>query len=82
MPLVDAPAALVQLVADVLVLAHDLGYPHEEAPKQGGGSASVIVIVAAVVATLALAGALFWVRERMRRAEEAEAADSPDAAPG
>jgi hypothetical protein len=73
MPPVDAATALVQVVSDVLVpFAHDIGYPHQDAPKQGGGSASVIVIVIAIVATLALAGALFWVRERMRRAEQAE----------
>ena len=94
MPVLTTAAALVQVVSDVLVpFAHDIGYPHQDPPKQGGGSASVIVIVGAIVATLLLAGALFWVRERMRKMEQAEAAaaqtpaakpsaESTDAAPG
>ena len=86
MALLHAAASLVSAVGEIdLPLAHSIGYPHQEpVRKSGGGNASAIVIAAVIVATLALAGGLFWVRERVRRAEaaEAEAASEPaEAAP-
>jgi formiminotetrahydrofolate cyclodeaminase len=51
---------------DVLQVAHDFGYPHQEpvpAPG-GGGGASAIVIAAALALTLAALGALLWLKKR------------------
>jgi uncharacterized membrane protein len=65
-----------------LPLAHSIGYPHPEPVKSNsGGGASVIVIVAVIVVTVILAVALFWVRERVRRAEAAEAAGDDSTGP-
>ena len=76
--LIDLATSLSQL-ADSLPLAHDIGYPHQDpAPKpKASGGASPILIGGGVVMTLGLAGALFWVRERTRRAD-AEV-DAPEA---
>ncbi|HEX8065987.1 MAG TPA: hypothetical protein VF520_05630 [Thermoleophilaceae bacterium] len=70
MILVAATLEVAKVVGGIdLPLAHDLGYPHQEPARPaggGGGSASTLAIVAGVVLTLALAGALIWVRERAR----------------
>jgi hypothetical protein len=74
MLLIDLAGSLASL-ADALPLAHEIGYPHQEPvkPKSSGG-ASPVVVGGGVVATVGLAGALFWVRERTRRADaEADA---------
>jgi hypothetical protein len=74
MAVLHAAAALVSAAIDV-PLAHSIGYPHPEPVKSNsGGGASVVVIVAVILVTVVLAGGLFWVRERVRRAEAAEAA--------
>jgi hypothetical protein len=58
---------LLAPVADVLQIAHDLAYPHQESADQAGGSgggASVIVILAGVVASLGAVGGLVWLKKR------------------
>jgi hypothetical protein len=71
---IDLVGGLVQSVADVLPLAHDIGLPHEEvAPADEGGGTSPVLIGGGVVATLGLAGGLIWVRERSRKADESAA---------
>ena len=73
--------ALVEAIAAIdLPLAHDIGVPHQD-PRpvdDGGGSASTIVIVVVIVATLVLAGALIWLRERARRADDEPSAPAAD----
>ena len=65
-----------------LPLAHSIGYPHPEPVKSdSGGGASVILIVVVIVVTVILAVGLFWVRERVRRAEAAEAAADDETEP-
>lgn len=82
MLLVDLAASLAQVAAD-LPLAHEIGVPHQEPQKSSGGGASPIVVGGGIVATLGLAGGLFWVRERTRRADaEAQAAPPPEPDPG
>jgi hypothetical protein len=55
-------------VADVLQIAHDVGFPHQEPvgpPKGNGGGASAIVIVAGILVSLAAVGALIWMKRRI-----------------
>ncbi len=75
--MIDLAAGLLQSVADVLPLAHDLGLPHEEVARDdSGGGTSPLVVGGGVVATVALAGGLIWVRERSRTADESAALES------
>ena len=55
-------------------LAHNIGPPHTEPPPQsdGGGGAGAAVIVVVIVVTLAIAGGLIWLRQRMARLEAGE----------
>jgi hypothetical protein len=54
------------LALDVLQIAHDIGVPHQEPPPTsgGGGGASPVVILVGVVLSLALVGALVWLKNR------------------
>ena len=55
-------------VADVLQIAHDIGFPHQEPvapPKGNGGGASAIVIVVGIIVSLAAVGALIWMKRRI-----------------
>jgi hypothetical protein len=57
---------LVSPVLDVLQIAHDLGYPHQEpAPAKSGGGASVIIVVAAIVVSLIAVAGLIWLKRRV-----------------
>ena len=58
---------LLTSVADVLQIAHDIGFPHQEsAPAKGnGGGASVIVIVAGILVSLLAVGGLIWLKRRV-----------------
>ncbi|HYH59142.1 MAG TPA: hypothetical protein VD790_07960 [Thermoleophilaceae bacterium] len=51
---------------DVVRIAHDLGFPHQEQPMQesGGGGASGIVILAGVAVTLMAVAGLVWLKKR------------------
>ena len=60
-----SPLAAVAL--DLLQIAHDLGYPHQEpppAPGGGGGGASTVVILVGIAVTVAALGALVWLKNR------------------
>jgi hypothetical protein len=52
-------------LADVVQIAHDLAFPHEEPVKSDGGGASVIVIVAGIVASLLAVAGLIWLKRRV-----------------
>lgn len=57
----------MSFVLDALQIAHDIGFPHTDpppAPKGNGGGASAIVIVVGVLISLALVGALVWLKKR------------------
>ena len=56
----------MSFVLDALQIAHDLGMPHTEptAPKSSGGGASTVVIIAGVLVSVALVGALIWLKSR------------------
>ena len=71
----DLAASIGQLLAPVadLPLAHPLDTPHQEPAPTDEGGTSPFLVGGGVVLTIALAGGLFWVRERMRRAEESAA---------
>jgi hypothetical protein len=59
---------VVSSVADVLQIAHDIGYPHYDPPAQpkgNGGGASAIVIVAGVLISLVAVGGLIWLKRRV-----------------
>ena len=61
---------------DALVqVAHETNMPHQE-PKEGSSDPAALFIVIGVVVTLAVLGALIWLKERMRKAEAAERADA------
>lgn len=58
-------SALTATVLDALQIAHDMGAPHQEpAPTGDGGGASTIVILIGIVVTIALVGALIWLKNR------------------
>jgi hypothetical protein len=72
----DLAASAGQLLGALvdLPLAHPLDYPHQEpAQSSDEGGTSPILIGGGVVLTIVLAGGLFWVRERVRRADESAA---------
>jgi hypothetical protein len=71
----DLAVSVGQLVGSVadLPLAHPLDYPHQEPAPTDEGGTSPFLVGGGVVLTIALAGGLFWVRERVRRAEESAA---------
>ena len=55
-------------VADVLQIAHDTGFPHQDPvgpPKGNGGGASTIVVVAGVLVSLLAVGGLIWLKRRV-----------------
>ena len=51
---------------DVVQIAHDLGYPHQEpTPVRGsGGGASAIIILVGVAVTLVAVAGLVWLKKR------------------
>ncbi len=57
---------LLASVLDVVQIAHELGFPHQEpAPMEsGGGGASPIVIVAGIVVSLLAVAGLIWLKRR------------------
>ena len=64
------------LLSDVILpLAHEISVPHQEpAPAgDGGGGTSPVLVGGGIAATVGLAGALFWVRERTRRLDASAA---------
>jgi hypothetical protein len=76
--LVTSVGQLVGAAGD-LPLAHPLDTPHQEPVARDEGGASPILIVGGVVLTVATAGGLFWVRERMNRLDESAALEGgPD----
>ena len=70
---------LTTFALDALQLAHDTNMPHEERSADGGG-VNVVLVVLGGVATLAVVGALVWVKERMRKLEQRERAQDEAAA--
>jgi len=63
---------ILSSVLDVVQIAHDLQYPHQEPAGESGGGASVIVILVGVVASLGAVGGLVWLKKRA----DASAADT------
>lgn len=57
---------LLASLADVLQVAHDLAFPHQEPGRdgEGGGGASTIVILVGVLASLAAVAGLVWLKKR------------------
>ena len=55
----------LSVLSDVLVIAHETTFVHEEPPKGAGGGASTILIIAGIVVTLALVGGLVWLKKRV-----------------
>jgi hypothetical protein len=57
---------LLASVLDVVQIAHDLGYPHQEPVRStgGGGGASPVVILAGVVVSLLAVAGLIWLKRR------------------
>lgn len=57
----------MSVVLDLMQIAHDLDFPHEEPMKAGGGGggASTIVILVGVMATLAVVAGLVWLKKRV-----------------
>jgi hypothetical protein len=60
-------AALLASVLDVVQIAHELGYPHQEPVRStggGGGGASAVVILAGIVVSLVAVAGLIWLKRR------------------
>jgi hypothetical protein len=58
---------LLSSALDVVQIAHDIGFPHEDPapPKGDGGGASVIVIVAGILVSLLAVAGLIWLKRRV-----------------
>jgi hypothetical protein len=55
-------------VADVLQIAHDTGFPHQDPlppPKGNGGGASAIIVAVGVVVSLVAVAGLIWLKRRV-----------------
>ena len=64
----------LDLITNALQVAHEIGQPHQEpVPRSDGGGASPALVGGGVAATLAVAGGLFWVRERTRKLDASAA---------
>jgi hypothetical protein len=50
---------------DVVQIAHDTEFFHQEPARSSGGGASVIVIVAGILVSLAAVAGLIWLKRRM-----------------
>ncbi|MEA2387043.1 MAG: hypothetical protein QOJ22_1217 [Thermoleophilaceae bacterium] len=61
---------LLAPLADVLQIAHETMFQHQEPAKGNGGGASPIVILVGVVVTLAAVAGLVWVKKRTDREQE------------
>jgi hypothetical protein len=68
----ELAVGVAQAVVDVVVpLAHNIGSPHQDPPAQSdSGGTSPVLIGGGIVATIGLAGGLFWVRERSLKADD------------
>lgn len=58
---------LLTSALDVVQIAHELGYPHEETMRStgdGGGGASALVILAGIVVSLIAVAGLIWLKRR------------------
>ena len=57
----------MSVLLDVLQIAHDTQFPHQEPVRTGGGGggASTVVILVGVLVTLAVVGALVWLTKRV-----------------
>jgi hypothetical protein len=57
---------LLSAALDIVQLAHDTDFFHEEPAKSsGGGGASVIVVVAGIVVSLLAVAGLIWLKRRV-----------------
>jgi hypothetical protein len=59
---------VISSVADVMQIAHDIGFPHQEPTpvKSGsGGGASAIAVVAGILVSLVAVGGLIWLKRRV-----------------
>ena len=57
--------SLLASLIDVIQLAHDVGFPHEEPARSGGGGASVIAVVAGILVSLLAVAGLIWLKRRV-----------------
>jgi hypothetical protein len=74
---------VIDVLGQVLPLAHEIGLPHQEPKSQSdGGGASPALVGGGVAATLALTGGLIWVRERSRKADASAALEGDAHADG
>jgi hypothetical protein len=56
--------SLLASLLDVVQIAHDTQFPHQE-PMRAGGGTSVIVIVAGILVSLAAVAGLIWLKRRV-----------------
>ena len=58
--------SLIAALVEVLQIAHETDFFHEEPVRSGsGGDASVIVIVAGIVVSLIAVAGLIWLKRRV-----------------
>lgn len=58
---------MIELLAplgDLLQIAHETQFEHQDPVRGNGGGASAIVIVAGVLVTLAVVAGLVWLKKR------------------
>jgi len=56
---------LLSSALDLVQVAHDTEFFHEEPVKSGGGGASVVVIVAGILVSLLAVAGLIWLKGRV-----------------
>ena len=60
-------SVVLAAVLELVQIAHDADFPHQEPMEVGGsgGGASTIVILAGVAVTLAVVAGLVWLKKRV-----------------
>ena len=56
---------LLAPLADLIQIAHETQFPHQEPVKADGGGANPIVILAGIIVTLAAVAGLVWLKKRV-----------------
>lgn len=56
---------VVSSALDLLQVAHDTQFPHQEPVRGNGGGASVVVIIAGILVSLLAVAGLIWLKGRV-----------------
>ena len=57
--------SVLTVLIDVVQIAHDTQFPHQEPMQSDGGGASAIVIIAGILVSLLAVAGLIWLKRRV-----------------